>query len=200
MAQWIMNTISAAGYGGIVLLMFVENVFPPIPSELIMPFAGYMAAQQKFSVLGVVIAGTLGSVLGALPLYYAGRLLGEERLRRLVDRHGRWLLLTCDDLDAAKGWFERRGAVAVLLCRMVPGVRSLISIPAGVAGMNMPLFLLLTMLGSAAWSAALAGAGYVLGQRFGQVQAYLDVVAWTVLGGLLLAYVVRAVRIARREG
>jgi membrane protein DedA with SNARE-associated domain len=146
MASWVMQMISATGYVGLVLLMVLENVFPPIPSEVIVPLAGFMATQDRLSLLGVILAGTLGSVLGALPLYYLGRKIGDERLKSFADRHGRWLTLSRQDLDSAQQWFDRRGGLAVFLCRLVPGVRSLISIPAGIEGMPLAIFLLYTTL------------------------------------------------------
>src|SRR5688572_28622078 len=103
MADWVMRMIQAGGLAGIALLTFIENVFPPLPSELIMPLAGYMVGQGRLSFAGVVIAGTVGSILGALPLYYLGRKVGEERLKELADRHGRWLTVSRPDMDRAKG-------------------------------------------------------------------------------------------------
>nr|PZN77585.1 MAG: hypothetical protein DIU56_11350 [Pseudomonadota bacterium] len=193
MASWVMSTVFSAGYLGIVFLMFLENVFPPIPSELIMPLAGYMAGSGKLALLGVILAGTAGSVLGAVPLYWAGRRIGEKRLRRFADRHGRWLTVSCRDIDRAKRWFDRYGWVTVLFCRLVPGVRSLISIPAGLNHMNPATFLVLTAIGSAAWTALLAWLGYVLGRNFGAVQRYLDPVSWVVLGSIAVYYVYRVV-------
>jgi membrane protein DedA with SNARE-associated domain len=191
MAHWVISTIESTGYVGIAFLMFVENVFPPIPSELIMPLAGYMVSQGQQSFLGVVIAGTTGSVLGALPLYYAGHLLGAERLRLFADKHGRWLTLSREDLDRAKNWFDRRGVFAVLVCRLIPALRSLISIPAGIAAMNLAQFLAFTTIGAAAWTALLVYAGYVLGANFEEVGKYLNPVSYIVLGIILLSYVVR---------
>jgi len=107
MAKWVINTIQSTGYFGIVCLMFLENVFPPIPSEVIMPLAGFLVAEGKQNFAGVVIAGMVGSVLGALPLYYAGYLLGEERLKAFADKHGRWLTISRDDLERAKKWFDQ---------------------------------------------------------------------------------------------
>ena len=135
MATWVMKLMYGAGYPALIFLMFAENVFPPIPSELIMPLAGYMVTRRQLSFLGIVLAGTLGSVLGALPLYYAGRGLGEERVMAWADRHGRWLTVSRKDLERAKRWFARHGGMAVLVCRLIPGVRSLISIPAGIERM-----------------------------------------------------------------
>lgn len=181
----------SAGYFGIVFLMFVENVFPPIPSEFIMPLAGFMAGEDKFSLVGVILAGTLGSVLGALPLYYLGAKLGEERLKRFAARHGRWLTLSPEDIDRADDWFDRHGAKAVLLCRLVPGIRSFISIPAGFNRMNLASFLLFTFIGSAIWTSLLAYAGFVLGTNFRRVGEYLDVATYVVFGAIIVVYLWR---------
>jgi membrane protein DedA with SNARE-associated domain len=193
MATWAIHTISATSYWGIIFLMVVENVFPPIPSEVIMPLAGFMATQGQLSLLGVILAGTLGSALGAVPLYYLGRLIGDERLKGLADRHGRWLTVSRHDLDHAKQWFDRHGRMAVLFCRLVPGVRSLISIPAGIEGMPLSPFLLCTAIGAGLWTALLASVGYGLGANFRQVEAYLDPASYVVLAVLVGLYVWRVV-------
>jgi membrane protein DedA with SNARE-associated domain len=187
----------SAGYAGLVFLMFLENVFPPIPSELIMPLAGYMATSGKLALPGVVIAGTAGSVLGALPLYYLARRYGARRLEDFADRHGRWLTLSREDLQRARHWFDRHGGAAVFFCRLVPGLRSLISLPAGVQRMHFGLFLLWTTLGSALWSGILAGLGYVLGRNFKVVEQWLDPFSWVVLGTVLALYLWR---VARHKG
>lgn len=194
MASWIMDVLVALSYPGLALLMFIENIFPPIPSELIMPLAGFLAAQGKMSFTGIVVAGTVGSVLGALPLYWLGLKLGKARLERLAERHGRWLTVSPEDIDSADDWFGRHGRKAMFLGRLVPGVRSLIAIPAGLHEMPMAPFLMFTMLGSALWTAALAGAGYQLGAQFSEVEKYLDPVSWVVFGGGFLWYLWRVVR------
>ncbi len=194
MASWVIGFISSTGYWGIVLLMFVENIVPPIPSEVIMPLAGYMVAQGELTFLGITAAGMAGSVLGALPLYYAGRKLGKGRVKRYADRHGRWLTVSGQDIERASRWFDRHGGAAVLLCRMIPGVRSLISIPAGINGMNLLAFLGYTSAGTALWSALLAYIGYVLGSNFSTVGEYLDPVSWIVLGAIGVFYVVRVLK------
>jgi membrane protein DedA with SNARE-associated domain len=117
--QWIISTVSQSGYGGIVLLMFLENVFPPIPSELIMPLAGFAAARGDLNMAGVIAAGTIGSILGALPWYYAGRWVGSERLKRLAARHGRWMTVSPADIDTAETWFNRHCGKAVLIGRLI---------------------------------------------------------------------------------
>lgn len=189
-----MSIVSSTGYFGLALLMFVENVFPPIPSEVIMPLAGYMVTRGELSLVGTVVAGTAGAVLGALPLYYLGHRLGRERLKEFADAHGRWLTLSRRDLDQAERWFQRHGGAAVFFCRLVPGVRSLISTPAGVERMHLGPFLAYTTAGSAIWTTLLACSGYFLGSSFGEVGEYLDPVSWAVLGGLVLIYLVRVMK------
>jgi membrane protein DedA with SNARE-associated domain len=191
MADWVIRTIESTGYFGIVLLMFLENVFPPIPSELIMPLAGFMVAKEEKALSGVVLAGTIGSVLGALPFYYAGYFFGDERLNRLIDKYGRWLTVSRKDSERAKKWFAKHGRLAVVVCRLVPGIRSLISIPAGIARMPLVSFLLYTAIGAAFWTALLAYAGYVLAEKFQQVEKYLNPVSYIVLLALALIYVKR---------
>jgi membrane protein DedA with SNARE-associated domain len=197
MARWVMDVVLSTGYAGIVFLMCLENVVPPIPSELIMPLAGYLAGSGKLSGIGVVIAGTAGSMLGALPLYYMGRKLGEERLKHLADRYGRWLTVSRKDIERSKGWFDRHGGATVLFCRLIPGIRSLISIPAGISGMNFALFMLYTAIGTAVWTALLVYLGYVLGRNFKLVDQYLDPATWVVFGLIVGAYVYRVVRCTR---
>jgi membrane protein DedA with SNARE-associated domain len=191
--DWITQIISDCGYPGIVLLMLGENIFPPIPSELIMPLAGFVAAQGELNPGLVVLAGTLGSVLGALPWYYAGRWLGEERMCALAARHGRWLTLDDQDVGKAIRWFERHGRVAVLIGRLIPTVRTLISVPAGMAHMPLTPFLLYSSLGSLMWTAALAGAGYLLEANYRLVGDYLDRASKIIIGLIVLTYVWRLV-------
>jgi membrane protein DedA with SNARE-associated domain len=174
--------------------MFAENLFPPIPSELIMPLAGYIATSGRMSLGAVIAAGTAGSVLGALPLYYFGRRLGRKGLDEFADRHGRWLTLSRRDLERSTRWFERHGPSAVFFCRLVPGIRSLISFPAGVSRMHLGLFLLWTTLGAALWSTVLAGLGYLLGRNYRQVEAWLDPFSWFVIGAVLALYITRVLR------
>ena len=198
MATWVMEFISAAGYWSIVLLMFLENVFPPIPSELIMPLAGFMISERKLSFFGAIVSGTIGSVFGALPLYYAGSKLGEERIKRFTDRYGCWLTVSRQDIDRASGWFKRHGRGAVFICRLIPGIRSLVSIPAGIARMNVLSFLAYTAIGTAAWTALLVWLGYVMGSSFEKISDYLDPVSWVVFGAIAVFYVVRVITIRRR--
>lgn len=187
MLEWIKNLMNTLGYPGIVLLMFLENVFPPIPSEFIMPLAGYTAARGDLNFVGVVIAGMLGSVLGALPLYYLGKWLGEERLKQLADKYGKWLTVSGEDIAKADDWFDRHGHKAVFFARLVPGVRSLISIPAGISSMNLLQFLLYSALGTGIWAGVLAYLGRLLGENYEVVNTYLGPITYVVIGGLVLA-------------
>lgn len=193
MLKWIMQTISTFGYAGIVFLMFVENVFPPIPSELIIPLAGFLVTKGELAFVGVVIAGTIGSVLGALPFYYLGRTIEEKRLREWIGKYGRWLTISVDDLDGAKKWFDNYGGWTVFFCRLVPGVRSLISLPAGINQMSVATFLLSTTLGMALWTTILTAAGYLLSSNFEKVEEYLDPVSYVILGAIVLLYIYRVV-------
>lgn len=174
--------------------MVLENVFPPIPSELIIPLSGFVSTQGRLSIAGVIIAGTLGSVIGAIVLYYVGKGIGAKRLRSWTQSHGRWIGLSTRDLDKSDGWFLRHGAKTVLLGRLVPGVRSLISIPAGVAGLDFRVFLLYTTLGSAIWTAGLAFAGRLLGRNYEQVEHVVGPVSTAVVVGIIVVLVVRGVR------
>lgn len=199
MVNWVESVINSMSYWGIVLLMFLENVFPPIPSEVIMPLAGFTASRGELSFWGVVLAGTAGSVLGAIPLYYLGAAVGPARLCRWAGRHGHWLAVAPEDVRKARKWFERHGGKAVFLGRLVPGVRSLISVPAGVSRMPLLPFLLYTAVGSAIWSGLLALAGRLLAQNYRQVEKFLGPVTYVVIGGIVIAFVVRAVRIKRGQ-
>lgn len=185
------------GYPELGLLMFLENVFPPIPSEVIMPLAGYLCSKGELSFPAVIAVGTLGSLAGQIPLYALGRRTGGERLARFVERWGAWLTLSPKDLERAERWFRRNGTRAVFVCRFVPGLRSLISIPAGMLRMEPARFLLVSGLGAALWNTLLASAGRALGERYGAVEGWLSPVAWAVLAGAVAIYVVRVVRLRR---
>ncbi|MCW7540017.1 DedA family protein [Aquabacterium sp. A7-Y] len=199
MVDWIIRTITEQGYLAILLLMCAENVFPPLPSELIMPFAGFAAARGDLSLAGVMISGTLGSLLGALPWYVAGRRVGGERLRRFADRHGRWLTVSREELDTADRWFHRHGPLVLVVGRMVPAVRTLIAAPAGVMRLSWLPFLGWSLLGSLLWTGVLTGAGFVLESRYEQISRWIDPVAKGVVALLVLGYVVRVLRYGRRR-
>ncbi len=194
MTKYITGILDSAGYFGIVFLMFLENVFPPIPSEFIMPLAGFMVTQGKLSFVGTVAAGVAGSMLGTLPFYYLGRRMDEERLKTLADRHGRWLTVSREDIEKAQKWFDRHGGSTVLFCRLVPGVRSVISIPAGINRMNFAAFLLYSAVGTAIWTGLLTCLGYFLKANFAEVEEYLNPASYFIFGAIFLVYVVRVIR------
>lgn len=194
MFDLIISRLAAMGGWGVVLLMFLENVFPPIPSELIMPFAGYLAAEGTHSFVAVVLAGTTGSVMGTSLWYLVGARLGEQRLRHKIEKYGKWMALTTSELDRSLLWFKRHGEAAIFLGRMIPGIRTVISIPAGLTGMTFWPFIFYTALGSLIWTTALAAAGYVLKAQFGRVEAWLNPVVNVLLLTVVAAYFWRLLR------
>lgn len=194
MADWITQLISEHGYLALFTLMFMENVFPPIPSELIMPFAGYAAAKGDIDPIGAVLAGSAGSLLGALAWYALGYWLGAERFKGIVKRHGRWLTLSASDVDRAQRWFDRYGGVAVCVGRLIPAVRSVISVPAGVAQMRLRRFLLWSSVGTVAWTSLLTGLGYLLGTRFNEVDAWLKPISLAIVAVAVAGYLYRLYR------
>jgi membrane protein DedA with SNARE-associated domain len=199
MFDWITQLIERAGYAGIALMMFLENVFPPIPSWLVMPLAGFEASSGRFSPFLVVLAGTIGSTLGAVCWYWVGRMVGVERLKAFAARHGHWLTLTPAQLDRADQWFDRHGAPAVMVARLVPVVRIFISVPAGVFAMDWRRFILFTAIGDAMWISLLTSAGYLLRSRYEQVAAYLNPVSTVVLTVVFGTYLVRALSWNRKR-
>ena len=188
MSPWIESIRHRMGYPGVAFLMFLENVFPPIPSEVVMPLAGFAATRGPLALWGVIVAGMIGSVAGAILLYYLGRWLGADRLEAWTGEHGHWLLLSRSELERARRWFERHAVAAVFFGRLVPGVRSLISIPAGVYEMPLGPFLLWTAAGTGLWATILALLGRWLGERHDVVGRWLGPSAYVILGGLLLWY------------
>jgi membrane protein DedA with SNARE-associated domain len=187
-ATWITNTMTTMGYLGIGLLMFLENLFPPIPSELIMPLAGFTVSQGKMEFIPAVAAGVIGTVLGAFPWYYAGKLIGEQRLRHLANRYGKWLTISGKDIDKANHWFTKHGGKAVFLCRLVPGVRTLISLPAGLNAMPMLPFVVYSTIGTVLWVTLLTFLGLQLGNNYQLVDEWLAPVSKLVLVVILLAF------------
>jgi membrane protein DedA with SNARE-associated domain len=194
MFEWITSIINSFGYLGVALLTFLENVFPPIPSELIIPLAGFVAANGTLRLEFVIFAATAGSLAGGWLWYEVGRRVGERRLRKWVDDHGRWLTLSAADVDRAQQWFHRHGRVAVLLGRLVPGVRTFVSLPAGFARMPRWAFLLNSALGTALWTGALAYAGVLLQANFQRVGDYVNIATNVLLGGFAAFLVWRYVR------
>lgn len=188
MVEWIIRTMESLGYLGIGLLMFLENLFPPIPSELIMPLAGFTVAKGNMQMVPAIAAGVIGTVIGAFPWYYAGMVLGEKRLMDLADKYGKWLTISSRDIEKAIAWFNQYGGRAVFICRLVPGVRTLISLPAGISRMNFGMFLLYSTLGTIIWTSLLTYAGFLLGDNYDRVDEYLGPVSKIVLLTLVVAF------------
>jgi membrane protein DedA with SNARE-associated domain len=202
LANWVQDVINQFGYFGVALLVVIENVFPPIPSEIVLPFAGFVAqqgasavnatadaAQSDTTVIGMMIAATVGSVVGALILYFVSAAIGPERLRGFVERFGKWFGVKSSDLVRAEEWFDRRSVAAVLVGRCVPLIRSIVSIPAGFRRMKLTSFVVLTAIGSAVWNIALIGAGAVLGDQWERVGEYVGVFQWLVIVAVLVLFV-----------
>ncbi|SHJ52059.1 membrane protein DedA, SNARE-associated domain [Aureimonas altamirensis DSM 21988] len=193
MDEFVKSLMENYGAFGIGLLMFLENIFPPIPSEIIMPLAGYQAAQGQMSIYTVILAGTIGTVLGIMPWYYLGYFFGEQRIIRLSERFGRWMTLAPSDVRAADRWFRKYGYLAVFLGRLVPTVRTLISIPAGLAEMPLPAFLLFSTIGSLIWTSFLALSGYLLGQSYELIDEYVGPVSNLIVLSIVVLYVYRVI-------
>ncbi len=184
MTDWITAVIDALGYAGVAVLVALESVFPPIPSEVVLPLAGFHAGRGESSLLGMVAAATAGSVLGAWILYGVSAAVGPERLRRFLVGSGRWFRIGPEDLDRADAWFDRRADAAVLVGRCAPLIRSIISVPAGFRRMPPLRFTLFTALGSLLWNVALIGAGAVLGDRWHEVGDVVGLLQAVVVLGL----------------
>ena len=184
LAEWVAGIIETLGYPGLTALVALESVFPPIPSEVILPLAGFLAGQGRFSFVLALAATTLGSLLGALVLYGVGAAAGKRRVRRLVEQYGQWALLTPDDLTKAESWFDRYGSIAVFTGRLAPIVRSLVSIPAGYNRMPLSRFLLLTAIGSALWNGVLITLGWALGESWRNIEQYVDWLQYLVIAAV----------------
>lgn len=193
MTAWIIQTISDLGYLGIFLVMLAESLFPPIPSELIIPFAGFAAANGDLNFFAVIATATLGAVVGMLPWYYAGRLFGLARVRWLADKFGRFMAFNAEEIDIAVGWFVRFGPIIVLFGRLVPLIRTLISIPAGLSRMPLPVFLAASSSGALIWNTILTSAGYVLHEHYEVVEVILDPLSYIVLALVVLIYAYRVI-------
>jgi membrane protein DedA with SNARE-associated domain len=183
LAGWATKIVESLGYVGVVALLALENIVPPIPSEVVLPLAGFLVGQGRFAFVWVVAAATLGSLLGALVLYGLGWWLGEDRVRALAERAP---FFGGDDVDKAHDWFERHGGASVFFGRLVPGVRSLISIPAGFERMSPWRFVLYTILGSGLWNAVLIGAGWALGSQWQRAQRYAEIAGYVAVAALVV--------------
>ncbi len=198
MQDWIINVMDQYGYIGIALLILIENLFPPIPSEVVLTFGGFMTSMTSMNIWMVSLFSTIGSVGGAVILYYVGRLVSPQRLELFVGKWGHIIRVKKSDLEKADNWFVRRGKITVFLCRFIPVVRSLISIPAGVARMELPSFLFWTALGTAIWNIILIYLGALAGENWPVINEYVHTysyIIWIVIGVALAIYlIVRYVR------
>lgn len=199
MEQWITETMDAYGYFGIFLLIALENLFPPIPSEVILTFGGFMTTSSGLTIPGVILASTAGSVVGAVLLYGVGKLLSAERLEAIVARYGKILRLKPEDIRKADAWFDKHGVWAVLLGRLVPLIRSLISIPAGSTGMRWLPFLVLTTIGSLVWNTVLVYVGAAVGASWETIVGYMDIYSNVVYVGLVLIVVAVGILYVRKR-
>ncbi|MAG35813.1 MAG: DedA family protein [Dehalococcoidia bacterium] len=171
--SWIEGFIAALGYPGIVIVMAVENIFPPIPSEMVLPFAGSLSVKGELNFWGAVAAGTAGSLLGAVVLYAIGYVAREAGVRRLVAAYGRYVFISETDLDRGAAWFERYGEVVIFFGRLIPIIRSIISVPAGYTRMSAGRFLFYTTLGTALWSLFLTYVGRLLGENWVDIRGFM---------------------------
>lgn len=193
--DWVREVVTTGGYPGLAALIFIENIFPPIPSEIILPLAGFYVGEGDLIYGWAVIAATVGSLAGALVIYALARQGG----RPLVLRHSRLLRVRETDLDRADDWFDRYGSWLVVGGRLVPGARSLVSLPAGLSEMPPIRFVLLTALGSALWNAALVGAGWILGRNYDKVAGVISPIGTAVTVALVLGAVAVALWWRRRR-
>ena len=200
MFDWILHIIESGGYIGIFSLMVLENLFPPIPSELIIPLAGFSAAKGDLNIVGVLFATLSGGLVGCIPWYVLGRVYGIQRLKKLTERFGRILTLTSRDIDASEAWFATYGNFAVFFGRLIPTVRTLISVPAGIAKMPFTSFLVYSLLGSAIWTSLLLFVGYSLQSQYTQtISANINTVSNVVVILIVLIYVYRVLTYSNKK-
>ena len=191
MQEIILSVMGKYGYVGVFLLIMIENVFPPIPSEVILLFGGFMTTYTKLNIVGMVVASTLGSIFGAIILYYIGKIFNKDRLKKLISgKLGKLLRLKVSDIDNADSWFDNKGNKTVFFCRFIPLVRSLISIPAGMSEMPMVKFLLYTLFGSLIWNTVLIIVGSVVGENWTKIVNILDTYSHIVVIILFIIVVV----------
>jgi membrane protein DedA with SNARE-associated domain len=191
MEDWIIRLVDWAGYWGVAALMLLETVFPPVPSEVIMTVAGVSAARGNMTLEGTILAGTAGAMLGNWFWYWLAIKFGEARMHVFIDKYSRWLTLDWDEVERGERLFAKYGSIIVLVARMIPTLRSLISIPAGIFRMPLGRFLVFSTIGTLGWSAALAGAGFFLGSQFGDVEKWLGPLSTLVIAAIVLTYLWR---------
>ncbi|MCM3782710.1 DedA family protein [Neobacillus mesonae] len=193
MQNWITDFMEQFGYVGIALIIALENVFPPIPSEIVLPFGGFMTTYSSLTVFWVIVAATVGSVIGAIILYGIGLLIDVERLEKIIDRWGHILRVKKEDIRKADAWFDKYGYWTVLFCRMIPLIRSLISIPAGMSNMKFGLFLLFTTIGTVIWNTILVVIGATLGENWHAITEFMDVysnIAYAIIAVAGIAFLI----------
>jgi membrane protein DedA with SNARE-associated domain len=194
MTEWVQEMIAQGGYLGLLLLMFGETIFPPIPSEVIMSMAGLQVAKGNMALTPAILVGSSGAMLGNIVWYLLARALGIERLKPLIDRHGRWLTMDWSEVERGEGWFSRHGYLFVCVGRMLPTVRSLVSVPAGLMRMRFVPFAIWSSLGTIGWSAMLAIGGWILGTRFAEMESWLGLASTLLLIALGGWYLWRVLR------
>ena len=199
LATWVQDVIEQLGYLGVALLVVLENVFPPIPSEIVLPFAGFVAQRGSDSVVLMILAATVGSVIGALIMYWIAAIIGDERLHAFTRRFGKWVQIREADLTRAEEWFDRHAMSAVLVGRCVPLIRSVVSIPAGFRRMKLIPYIAYTFLGSLVWNILLIGAGAILGDNWERVGSYVGVFQWVVIALVIAVGVRFALGVYRRR-
>jgi len=199
LTDWVIGVVESFGYVGVAFLVALENVFPPIPSEVVLGLAGFVSSRGDAWIVGMIIAATVGSLAGAYVLYGIAAAIGPERLRLLVRQYGKWVRITERDLDRAESWFDRRSNIAVLVCRCIPLVRSLISVPAGFRRMPLVPFTIYTTAGSLVWNSVMIGLGYALGERWERILEYADYFQYVVLVAIAVGLLYIAWYLLRRR-
>ncbi len=191
MQEIILSIMNVYGYLGVFLLIMIENVFPPIPSEVILLFGGFMTNYSKLSIVGMIVASTLGSLFGAIILYYIGKIFNKDRLKKIISgKLGKILRLKASDIDKADSWFDNKGNKTVFFCRFVPLIRSLISIPAGMSEMPILKFIIYTVVGSLIWNAVLIIVGSIVGENWTSILNILDTYSHVVVILLAIIFIV----------
>ena len=199
MQNWVTEIMEQFGYLGVFLMMALENVFPPIPSEIVLPFGGFLTTYTELTIVGIVIAATLGSIIGAIILYGIGLLLDVERLEKIVDRWGHILRIKREDVHKADAWFDKYGYWTVLFCRMIPLIRSLISIPAGMSNMKFSLFLFFTTIGTLVWNIILITIGVLLGENWQDILGFMDVYSNIIYLSIVIGFIVFVIWFIKRK-
>jgi membrane protein DedA with SNARE-associated domain len=194
MSEWIMRLVADAGYFGVAFLMFAETIFPPIPSEVIMPVAGLAAAKGQMNIFGVIASGTCGAMFGNYFWYLAARVVSIERFKPFILRWGRYLTLDWAEIERAEKLFGTQGWAIVFFGRMLPTLRSLISIPAGLLHMRLTTFFFWSTVGTLGWTAFLGAFGYMMGSRYEEVDTYVGPVAFAVMAVIVAGYIWRLLR------